>query len=316
MIKDEIKKKLLQLNLVNDCEYLDLYLQLVCDEKNVLLKRELGKTQRHHIIPKSYYKHNKLTIDNSKDNVIYLLYKDHCLAHYYLCLCAKEKWFIESSQHCFGNMVKEFLQLSHDEIIELFPQYETIYYNFCLKQSKLASKRHTTLGKISIYNETTNKKKYIEKDKLNEYISNGWVVGGIPHTEREKMLIGKNSKKCLTGRHLSEGVKLKQRLTMIELYNDKQSSYYLSRKELGKKLRGKKRPKSISDKIVKIRKEKNGGEYCSSETRLKMSKALKGKTCAIKGKKCIHKDNIEKFVFPDEIKTYLELGWKLGKNVK
>lgn len=48
------------------------------------------KTQLHHIIPRKYYTYNKLEINNSRENLVNLLYKDHILAHYYLALCAKE----------------------------------------------------------------------------------------------------------------------------------------------------------------------------------------------------------------------------------
>lgn len=32
---------------------------------------------------------NSLEIDNSKENLVNLYYKDHILAHYYLCLCTE-----------------------------------------------------------------------------------------------------------------------------------------------------------------------------------------------------------------------------------
>ena len=35
----------------------------------------------HHIIPRSWYKQNNLQIDESKSNKIFLLHKDHCIAH-------------------------------------------------------------------------------------------------------------------------------------------------------------------------------------------------------------------------------------------
>ena len=81
-----LKEKLLSLDLVIDNEYLDKYCELIESNKNT--KREKFKTQKHHIIPRYYYKYNNLEIDNSKENLVNLLYKDHILAHYYLCMCS------------------------------------------------------------------------------------------------------------------------------------------------------------------------------------------------------------------------------------
>lgn len=87
MKKEEIKEKLLRLGLFIDNEWLDKYCELIENNKNT--KREKYKTQSHHIIPKCYYTMNKLKIDNSKENLVNLLYKDHILAHCYLCLCSE-----------------------------------------------------------------------------------------------------------------------------------------------------------------------------------------------------------------------------------
>ena len=52
----ELKTILLQLNIVEDNEYLDKYCELI--ETNKDTKRIKGKTHKHHIITKSYYKIN------------------------------------------------------------------------------------------------------------------------------------------------------------------------------------------------------------------------------------------------------------------
>ena len=64
----KIKNKLLNLNVFIDNEYLDKYIELIEINRNT--KREKFKTQQHHIIPRSYYKHNNLEIDNSKENLV------------------------------------------------------------------------------------------------------------------------------------------------------------------------------------------------------------------------------------------------------
>lgn len=86
---EELKEKLLNTGMINDNEYLDLYVSLIYN--NRFTKSQKNKTQIHHIIPRCYYKLVGQEIDNSDDNLVVLLYKDHVLAHYYLSLCSEGK---------------------------------------------------------------------------------------------------------------------------------------------------------------------------------------------------------------------------------
>ena len=81
---NNIKEKLLNTNSFIDNEYLDLYINIICNNSTSYKKY---KTSKHHIIPVSYYKNNNLEVDNSTDNTVILLHKYHILAHYYLTLC-------------------------------------------------------------------------------------------------------------------------------------------------------------------------------------------------------------------------------------
>ena len=45
------------------------------------------KGQKHHIIPKCWFKMNNLPVDNSKDNLILLSYEDHVKVHRLAVLC-------------------------------------------------------------------------------------------------------------------------------------------------------------------------------------------------------------------------------------
>lgn len=81
----KIKKELIESNQFKDNKYLDIYCDLI--ESNKEREKEIYKTQKHHIIPRCYFKYNNLEIDDSQENLVNLLYKDHILAHYYLCLC-------------------------------------------------------------------------------------------------------------------------------------------------------------------------------------------------------------------------------------
>ena len=74
-----LKEKLLQLNVFEDNEYLDLYVSLI--QSNIYTEKQKFKTQRHHIIPRCFYRLHNMDIDNSTKNIVNLLFKDHILAH-------------------------------------------------------------------------------------------------------------------------------------------------------------------------------------------------------------------------------------------
>ena len=82
--QQNLKQKLLLTNYFIDNQYLDAYINLV---SNNPVKKEAFKTQQHHIIPKTYFKHFKLAVDNSIDNLVELLYTDHVKAHWLLQKC-------------------------------------------------------------------------------------------------------------------------------------------------------------------------------------------------------------------------------------
>ena len=85
-----LRSKLLLYDVCEENEYFDKYIDLV--SKNKYTIKQKFKTQQHHIIPKAYFKRNNLKIDNSEENLVNLLYKDHVLAHYYLYKCVKDSY--------------------------------------------------------------------------------------------------------------------------------------------------------------------------------------------------------------------------------
>lgn len=84
------KEKLVNIGLVNDNEWLDKYIDILV--KNEKTKKLVNYTQRHHIIPKYYFKYNGLEVDNSINNVVNLSIEEHVLAHYYLCMCSSDTY--------------------------------------------------------------------------------------------------------------------------------------------------------------------------------------------------------------------------------
>lgn len=112
-----MKEKLIKLGFVIDNEYLDKYCELIELNKNT--QKEKFKTQAHHIIPR-YTKLNN-------NEIVNLTYKDHILAHYYLCFCSSNNKYKFANEntivHIFGHKSNK---ISIEELQNLLPEYEKI----------------------------------------------------------------------------------------------------------------------------------------------------------------------------------------------
>lgn len=89
--------KLMHLDAFVINEFFNLYCELI--ESNISTQSQRGVAQRHHIVPKYYFKRANLPVDNSSENIVNLEYKDHILAHYYLSLCSKY------SEELYANLI-------------------------------------------------------------------------------------------------------------------------------------------------------------------------------------------------------------------
>ena len=129
MTVQELKTKLLNINHFIDNEYLDKYCEMVIN--NLTTKEEQYKTNKHHIIPKCYYKLLNLPINNSSENVIHILYKDHILIHYYLCLCTKNKLkrqLVNAFTHLINRKWK-YTEFNPETDLEYYQEIYTYYKN-------------------------------------------------------------------------------------------------------------------------------------------------------------------------------------------
>ena len=138
-------------------------------ENNKETKREKFKTQKHHIIPKYYYRQVNLEIDNSANNLINLLYKDHILAHYYLYFCSKNKKYKFSNQcaleHILGNYTSDTELRNFAENLN---NYQVLYEESIKYRSEIMRNRvisDVTRQKISEANKGKKRSQEI-KDKL------------------------------------------------------------------------------------------------------------------------------------------------------
>lgn len=122
---NDLKTALLTTNIFIDNNYLDDYLNLMVN--NQCAQAEPFRTQKHHIIPQCYFKYNNLDIDNSENNLVNLLYKDHILAHYYLCLCTQGVMF-DKLVNAFFHLTNRKYKYNYDEFnVELLDNYQYLY---------------------------------------------------------------------------------------------------------------------------------------------------------------------------------------------
>lgn len=117
------KENLLSTGLVIDNKYLNQYVDLI--NSNEKRKREKFKTQRHHIIPKHFFERMKLPIDNSKQNFVNLLYKDHAKAHLLLACCAfDDEVFLNNYLAMYYMFKKIKIDIGKIDFEELQKEYE------------------------------------------------------------------------------------------------------------------------------------------------------------------------------------------------
>lgn len=84
MTKQELKIKLLNTHYFIDNNYLDEYVDLIITN---ISSSSQGYSEKHHILQKQYFRLTNTPIDNSDSNLVLLLYKDHCKAHWLLYYC-------------------------------------------------------------------------------------------------------------------------------------------------------------------------------------------------------------------------------------
>ena len=124
----DVKQTLLNHVGFTNNEYLDLYCRLV--ERNGRTPIRPRITNSHHIIPKSWFKINKQVVDNTQSNLVNLVYREHVLAHYYLCLCTTDElqFANELALMCLLNRKK--LNVVDKQLVMGLPLYNNIYEHY------------------------------------------------------------------------------------------------------------------------------------------------------------------------------------------
>lgn len=126
---------LLQSGLVEDNDYFRAYCDLI--ENNLTTSKQKFKTQCHHIIPRSYYQHAKLEVNNDPSNLVNLTHSDHLKAHYLLFFCAIPTWFKENCGSALYRMSAWF----PENIGELLPRYQELMEQTCKLKSERSKGR-------------------------------------------------------------------------------------------------------------------------------------------------------------------------------
>jgi len=93
--------------MILDC--FDIESEYYKEMMNIIIYSKLNKPEKgyiHHIIPKCYYKHYNMEIDNSISNTVLLTWENHKKVHNLAYKCAKEPWLrskLAFACHYFGD---------------------------------------------------------------------------------------------------------------------------------------------------------------------------------------------------------------------
>lgn len=199
-----IKEKLLNTDEFEDNPFLDKYISLIEENRNTEYKK--GEHNSHHIIPRYVFNMRCEEVDNSKNNKVNLLFKDHMLAHYYLSGCAKGQgkyWNLYAIYRLSG---RKECQPEYVNFIENLDEFQKIYEEAVKipnhrkgskvsditkeKMSIAALKRNEKYGihnKDRVWINNGQLEKMIDKNELEVFIQKGFLQGRLyKHSEETK----------------------------------------------------------------------------------------------------------------------------------
>ena len=297
----QLKERLLNTGDFVDNEYLDKYVELI--QANRDTKAISCKTNSHHIVPSYYYRHHNLPVDNSLQNRVNLVYRDHMLAHLYLSGCTQGRdryWnlysiFMMSGQRyllddelAFLESLDEYQKL-YEEAIAAAPNHRKGIKVSMETRKKMcdAQKGHkgTVKGKIWINRDNINKAIFIEE--LESFLAQGWSRGRsviLSDEARAKMDAARRKPRSEEFCNKMREIALKQAPPSEDArkrQSEKMKSYYSQNPN---PFKGKKHTQETLDR-----------------NRL-----------AHLGKRYVNKDGVVKSITPEEISEYLAAGWSLG----
>lgn len=282
------KRKLLlysvekELLVEKESKYLNVYNKIIQKRFNNPLYTEYG--EKHHILPRS------LGGSDDLSNIIKLTAKEHYICHHLLIKIYKEN---AEKQH---KMYIAYFKLStKDKSFISAISYNKIRneYSLSIKGKDLSNRK----GKRWINNGKINK--IVSIKEFDMYIKNGWKAGSIgnwntnPYNKGYVWIYKNNLRKLVSP-------------DVLQAFLD---DGWLKNKD--KKL-------STSSKKIWVNKNNENKLILYSEINTYRcdgwvkGKAFKFAETKLKGCKLINNGNIQKFVLPDEVETFILQGWNIG----
>ena len=318
-MNNELKEKLIALNIVEDNEYLNKYLSIITN--NTKTMRLKYKTQKHHIIPRAVFTHNKEPLDNSESNIVNLEYRNHILAHYYLYMCATG-WFKYPAAKAVDYLVKriesirvkpnEFNQIeinfSEDELLALLPELAEIQ-----EQAKVGEHNRLSGGKWVNNGEA---QKYISGETLQEFLSNNdsWKIGKLPVSKETREKLSKR-KPNNTGTKVVNNGQCNKYIPISEVSEYLNNGWVLGRFDTPY-FKGKTLSEETKQKISETKKASQHIPWNKGTKGLQTANKTTFKTGMTPhntGRKYMNNGQEELWVNVDNIAYYENLGFKLGR---
>ena len=123
---ETIKQRLIETGEFENNTYLYQYCKLI--EERSQEEYNPSKMNRHHILPRSYFKYNNLEVDDSDSNIAVLLFKDHILAHYLLYRASNSL-----QKYCNAHAVIHLVRQKHLTVENLLDEFQQIDLEDCQK---------------------------------------------------------------------------------------------------------------------------------------------------------------------------------------
>ena len=305
MEKEDLKRKLLSIGIVEDNEYLDKYCDLI--SVNFFNKKKKFKTQSHHIIPTHYFKKNNLDVDNSSLNKVNLLHYQHFMAHYYLYKCSVNEYkyfnaiavqFVLNNSKYKNNIDK----LSDDEIIKVGDEYQEIQEYITHENSiRYTGVKHSEDRKYNSYQYIwINNGIKATRIPITDEIPEGYHRGRPPFSEEVCKNMSESKKGIPSpnkGKKLSEKQKQALREGWLSYWSIEENRIKDHNRKVG-------RPQSLESNEKRSKALKGG--HISEEQKKQISQNNSGR-------KYVWKDGVQKFVKGCEVEEYLNNGWILGR---
>lgn len=344
-MKELLKTQLMDTGVFEDNLYLDKYIELIMSNKNRL--KEKFKTQQHHIIPKCYYKIKELMVDERDDNKVYLLHKDHVLAHYFICLCSSEKTFRYYNILAVIKLLN-FRDFKIDDDYEQQLQFLTLldkYQDIMEEKTRIDSERFKGVKRDpELVAQISEKLKQIpHTDEWNLKVSE--ALKGKEISENQRVLIGvankgrivinkngkiKRVKDCDLAKYIEDGWTIggiphnniwnkgltKDTDERVKAAAEKKTGRKWTeeqrarRSKDGNPMYGKHKTQESIDKGIETRKSNNNNNP-SDETKRKISNTLKGYIVVYNA------DNVCRHIRPEQLEEFEKQGYyrkSLSKN--